>query len=155
MAKWSFQKAQWKLVWKKPAFTLIECLAALFVLAMIMLLLNPRLTHSIKVQEQLNSYRDQEFEIGLLQFSKELQGLNFLANGERVIKFYRDTPTAEIDFKVVNQVFIKRENNGYQPLITKVKGIKVKKNSQSIMIAFTFTDGSKRYGKVPLVPPIF
>lgn len=131
------------------AFTLIECLVALGVLALSVVLISPIMETSQTLSTKLAQYGDQELEVALIQLEYELSGLDFAEVQGNTVIFYDETGR-KAEFKVVNQTFIKRLNSGYHPLLTKVKKMVVEKQESSILLTFTFLDGRVRCGKIQL-----
>ncbi len=142
----------WQSAWRLPAFTLIECLIALAVLGLCMLLVGPVIQSSQRNQIYLASYQDQEFEVAMVQLQEEMKGLTFY-NAASSTFYYKDANGKQAEFRVVNNVFAKTLNTGHQPLVMSVQGIRVTRQTQSLLIRFTFLDGKVRYGKVLIAPP--
>lgn len=152
MAKWSATPTNCRFKWTPPAFTLIECLLALLVLGMALFFTTPLIETTIRAEKQMSSYRDQEFEVGMLQLDYETRGFVYQSNQGHYCR-YLDSEEEKCDFRVVNSKFIKEYKKGHHPLITNVKNVKMTKQSHSILIEFHFRDGGTRYAKVLLEPP--
>lgn len=138
--------------WILPAFTLIECLLALLVLGMALFFTTPLIETTIRAEKQLSSYRDQEFEVGMLQLDYEMRGFVYKENAEALCR-YQDLEGKVAEFRITNNKFIKSYNGGHHPLLTRIRTVKMTKQPHSILIEFHFRDGGTRYAKVLLEPP--
>lgn len=131
------------------AFTLIECLVALGVLALAVVLMTPIMRTSQILTEKISNYGDQELEVALIQLEYELEGLHFSEVHSDCLVFVNEQG-AKAEFKLAKETFIKRLNNGYHPLLTKVQKVAVQKAGPSVLLTFTFLDGRVRCGKVQI-----
>lgn len=140
---------KWPFSGSPKAFTLIECLVALGVLALAVVLIAPIMQTSQTLSTELSRYGDQELEVALIQLEYEVAGLRFGEVQRDCVSFYDDTGR-KAEFKVVNQTFIKRLNTGYHPLLTKVASMDAEQRGPSILLTFTFLDGRVRCGKIQI-----
>lgn len=140
---------RWPFSGSLKAFTLIECLVALGVLALAVVLIAPIMQTSQSLSTELSRYGDQELEVALIQLEYEVAGLRFGEVRKESLYFYDETGR-KAEFIVVNQTFIKRLNAGYHPLLTKVASMTAEKRGPSILLTFTFLDGRVRCGKIQL-----
>lgn len=152
MAKWSATPTNCRFKWTPPAFTLIECLLALLVLGMALFFTTPLIETTIRAEKQMSSYRDQEFEVGMLQLDYEMRGFRYSENSQNILR-YLDSDGKVVDFRVVSENFVKTYNRGHHPLVTKVTQIYVQKTKTAAMLTFRCKDGRFRYAKVLLEPP--
>lgn len=138
---------KWSSTGSLKAFTLIECLVALGVLALAVLMMTPVMTTSQKISSKLERYGEQELEVALIQLEYETEEMTFSRFTPDSFTFY-DQEGNQAEFKLVNKTFIKRLKGGYHPLLTRVKEVAVEKVGPSLLVTFTFLDGRVGYGKV-------
>lgn len=117
-----------------------------------MLLTGPLIQSSQRNEIRLANYRDQEFEVAMVQLQEEVKGLRFYTASGSIFS-YRDEKGIQSEFRVSNQVFAKKPNGGHQPLLMNVEKIRVTRQEHALLIEFTFLDGEVRYGKVLIAPP--
>lgn len=152
MARWLVTPTNCPFKWTPPAFTLIECLLALLVLGMALFFTTPLIETTIRAEKQMSSYRDQEFEVGMLQLDYEMRGFVYESNSQAKSS-YLDAEGGNAELRVTNQKFIKQYKGGHHPLVMNIRTIYMTKQPHSILIEFHFRDGGTRYAKVLLEPP--
>lgn len=138
---------KWSSTGSLKAFTLIECLVALGVLALAVLMMTPIMTTTQRLSNKLEIYGEQELEVALIQLEYEMEQMTFHHFTSDSF-FFCDQEGNQAEFRLVNGTFIKRLNGGYHPLLTKVKQVAVEQVGPSLLVTFTFLDGRVRYGKV-------
>lgn len=131
---------------KTKGFTLIECLLALMVLSISLLMVDAIIKQIPQVNQQLSARKDQEWHIFLLQLERELAACTYISvTTYTLILHNAQNKTVTIDR--INGVIRKRENNGYQPLLTEVSGLTYQKINESIRFTVTFENGEQKIGQ--------
>lgn len=131
---------------KNRGFTLIECLVALFVLGLNMLMLTAILQQAPRINQQLVNRKEQEWQVFLIQLEHELRNCQFVAVDTYVL-YLVSAENKPVTIDRINHIVRKRDNNGYHPLLTEVTEIRFQQVGQSIVFRVTFTDGEKKSGQ--------
>lgn len=133
---------------KTRGFTLLESLVALLMLSGILLLLSGVIRHVDKVEQALSGYHQLEWEVFLLQLDNELMDFDYEATTQHEIigKKLIEGETAPLSIQRSKQKIIKRQSNGYQPLLTNVKRFDCQEKNQGVELIVTFTDEKQKAG---------
>lgn len=131
---------------KTSGFTLIECLLALVVLSVSLLMVDGIIKQIPQVNQQLSDRKDQEWHIFLLQLERELATCTYISVTEYTL-FLRSAENNVVTIDWINGVIRKRDNNGYQPLLTEVSGLIYQKINESIRFTVTFENGVQKIGQ--------
>ncbi|WP_427813070.1 competence type IV pilus minor pilin ComGF [Enterococcus sp. 22-H-5-01] len=133
---------------KTRGFTLLESLVALLMLSGILLLLSGVIRHVDKVEQALSGYHQLEWEVFLLQLDNELMDFDYEATTQHEIigKKLIEDETAPLSIQRSKQKIIKRQSNGYQPLLTNVKRFDCQEKNQGVEFIVTFTDEKQKTG---------
>lgn len=129
-------------------FTLLESLVALLMLSGLLLLFSGLLRHIDKMEQSLSDYHQLEWEIFLVQLDNELADVSYVATNQReiVTKVIESEKTVDLIIKKDKQRIVKKQNGGYQPLLTGVREFVCQEKDQGVDFVVTFTDGKKRKG---------
>lgn len=108
---------------------------------------------SKQVQQAVYGRNVQEWHIFLIQFENKLAEGTFSRVSSNKIYYNKINPTTNrkyecrIELNMNRNEIVIREKNGYEPLLTEVKNIHFRKNSQYILFTVTFLNGEQRNGK--------
>jgi competence protein ComGF len=131
---------------KTSGFTLIECLLALVVLSVSLLMVDGIIKQIPQVNQQLSDRKDQEWHIFLLQLERELATCTYISVSDYTL-FLRSAENNIVTIDRINGVIRKRDNGGYQPLLTEVRGLSYQKVNESIRFTVTFENGVQKIGQ--------
>ncbi len=131
---------------KTSGFTLIECLLALVVLSVSLLMVDGIIKQIPQVNQQLSDRKDQEWHIFLLQLERELATCTYISVSDYTL-FLRSAENNIVTIDRINGVIRKRDNGGYQPLLTEVRGLNYQKVNESIRFTVTFENGVQKIGQ--------
>ncbi|MEI5991519.1 competence type IV pilus minor pilin ComGF [Enterococcus crotali] len=102
-------------------FTLIECLFSLLLLSIICLLFSASVKNAAVVSKRLQSVREKEWHIFVIQLENELKNCYYEKTqaNKIILKNQKNNKPVWIEYKLGK--IVKVENGGYQPLLTEVK----------------------------------
>lgn len=102
-------------------FTLIECLFSLLLLSIICLLFSASIKNAAIVSKRLQSVREKEWHIFVIQLENELKNCYYEKTqaNKIILKNQKNNKPVWIECKLGK--IVKVENGGYQPLLTEVK----------------------------------
>ncbi|HPR81466.1 MAG TPA: competence type IV pilus minor pilin ComGF [Enterococcus sp.] len=138
---------------KYKGFTLVECLLALLVFSLCLLLVPRMIIQSKHMNEVVLGRHEQEWHVFLLQFEQKLSEGEFVkAQGSKV--FFNKPRAVEnkvyecrIEYNAKNQEIVIRDDGGYEPILTSVENVTFIQYPYSVTFEITFNNGEKRDGK--------
>lgn len=127
----------------QKGFTLIEAVAALFILVLCISLLNFVTTQYQTIRKQTFEDRQLEWHMFLNQFEYSLEGLVFVKAKSNELQFnlldekgqFKETIYYERNYAVVRR---RTGSGGHQPMLMQVKSISFSQNDSFIEIEVTF-----------------
>lgn len=131
---------------KSKGFTLWECLLSLWVLAICLLMISGIVKHLAPVNQQIMARKDQEWHVFLLQLERELSTCTYLSVSETTL-YLRSSQNNSVTIDRINRVLRKRDNNGYQPLLTEVADVSFEKIGAAIRFTVSFENGEQKIGQ--------
>lgn len=131
---------------KSKGFTLLECLLSLWVLAIFLLLISGIVKHLAPVNQQIMARKDQEWHVFLFQLERELSTCVYLSVSENTL-YLRSSQNNSVTIDRINRVLRKRDNNGYQPLLTEVADVSFEKIGAAIRFTVSFENGDQKIGQ--------
>lgn len=131
---------------KSKGFTLLECLLSLWVLAICLLLISGIVKHLAPVNQQTMARKDQEWHVFLFQLERELSTCTYLSVSETTL-YLRSSQNNSVTIDRINRVLRKRDNNGYQPLLTEVTDVSFEKIGAAIRFIVSFENGEQKIGQ--------
>ena len=129
---------------KSKGFTLLECLLSLWVLAIFLLLISGIVKHLAPVNQQIMARKDQEWHVFLFQLERELSTCTYLSVSETTL-YLRSSQNNSVTIDRINRVLRKRDNNGYQPLLTEVTDVSLRKLAQRSALPFPLRMESRNW----------
>ncbi|OTN77758.1 hypothetical protein A5886_002859 [Enterococcus sp. 8G7_MSG3316] len=131
---------------RTKGFTLLECVLALVILSVSLLMIDGIIKQIPKVNQQITARKDQEWHIFLLQLERELATCTYISVTDYTL-FLQSAENNTVTIDRINGVIRKRDNNGYQPLLTEVSGLRYQKINESIRFTVTFENGEQKVGQ--------
>ncbi|WP_291290815.1 competence type IV pilus minor pilin ComGF [Enterococcus sp.] len=131
---------------KNKGFTLVECLLSLVILGVSLLLINGIIRQLPQANQQLFARKDQEWHIFLIQLERELQTCTYVSVSPYTL-FLKSDKENVVTIDRINGKVRKRDNNGYQPLLTEVSLIYFEKVDTAIQFTVTFENGEIKIGQ--------
>ncbi|WP_035053923.1 competence type IV pilus minor pilin ComGF [Carnobacterium pleistocenium] len=136
-------------------FTLIEALAALFILVLCISLLNFATTQYKTIRKQTFEERQLEWHMFLNQFEYNIEGLVFVKAKPSELQFklldeegqFKEMIYYERHFEVLRR---RTGSGGHQPMLMKVKSLNFVQNHSFIEITVTFLNQETYHAQVPI-----
>ncbi|MBO0440883.1 competence type IV pilus minor pilin ComGF [Candidatus Enterococcus ikei] len=132
-------------------FTLIECLLALLLLSIICMLFSTSINHIAVVRRHLESEREKEWHIFVIQLENEIKDCRYEKTQENkmILKNKKNNKPVWIEYKLGK--IVKVENGGYQPLLTEVKQANFIEENKSVTIDVSF-ENNKNFTAKWIIP---
>lgn len=130
---------------KNRAFTLLECLVAMLVLSLSLLMLTAVFLQVPKVNQLIAAKKEQEWQAFFIQFERELQGCTYVSASSREL-LLKNSKNQTVKINLANRILKKQENNGYQPLLTEVESVNFEQKNTIVELSIMFTNGEKKIG---------
>lgn len=134
---------------KINGFTLLECLVALFIFNLCLLLISGLFLRTIYLKEIVTKRQEQEFATFMLQLENELQDTTLLSCTPAVLKC-KTTEGKTISIEKGDNMIRKRvDKEGHQPLLMDVYHLRFSKNlmTKTVTLQVFFQSGDVCYGK--------
>ncbi|MBO0447969.1 ComGF family competence protein [Enterococcus sp. MJM12] len=134
---------------KIKAFTLLECLIALLIFNLCLLLITGLFLRTIRLKEHIMSREEQEFATFMFQLENELQNTSMISCTEAILKC-KDQKGQTISIeKGQNMIRKKVDKLGHQPLLMDVYHLRFSKDltTKSVTLKVFFQSGRVCYGK--------
>ncbi|XBG79054.1 ComGF family competence protein [Enterococcus cecorum] len=142
---------------KQRAFTLFECLWALFLIVLTLLGMNQLLFGMRKIDNYLHFQQTQDFQLSMIQLEHQLKDFQWVKiEPQKVVLESKVAengyyPKAILKLSAVNN-FMLSINSGNQPILKQVKSIHFQENNQFIQIDVYFKEGNEKHATL-LLPP--
>ncbi|WP_040292786.1 competence type IV pilus minor pilin ComGF [Alloiococcus otitis] len=137
---------------KEGAFTMLEALVALSITSLILLALSIGVSHFKQVKEELRADRQLDWHLFVNQMSFYLESSDLLSvNQNRLLVKevnYRDQSVVQAQYRLVNGNFIRRVNNGYQPMLLDVKKVEMEEMGPSLMMKAYFNNDEEYQARI-------
>ncbi|BCA84790.1 competence protein ComGF [Enterococcus saigonensis] len=129
--------------------TLLECLVALLIFNMCLLLISGLLLKTIRLKEVLIQREEQEFATFMLQLENELQDTTLVSCTAAVLKCKNSLGQIIAIEKGNNMIRKRVDKAGHQPLLMDVYHLHFSKDfaTKSVMLKVFFQSGRVCYGK--------
>jgi len=142
---------------KQRAFTLFECLWALFLIGLMLLGMNQLLFGMRKIDNYLHFQQTQDFQLSMIQLEHQLKDFQWVKiEPQKVVLESKVAengyyPKAILKLSATNN-FMLSINSGNQPILKQVKSIHFQENNQFIQIDVYFQEGKDKHATL-LLPP--
>jgi len=124
-------------------FTLLECLLALFVLSCSCSLFSLCIRQGEKSNQQLLKKEAKLWQLFLIQLENESEDLILQKVSATEITCLKQKNHHQVIFQLNQDKIVKRENGGYQPLLTGIRQAVFKAVDQVVEITVTFPKGAR------------
>lgn len=134
---------------KIKAFTLLECLVALIIFNLCLLLISGLFLRTIRLKELVTKREEQEFATFMLQLENELQDTTLLSCTAAVLKCKNSVGQTISIEKGDNMIRKRVDGKGHQPLLMDVYHLRFSKEAptKTVTLQVFFQSGDVCYGK--------
>lgn len=141
-----------KCIKDEAGFTLIEALVALIITTLTLSLLSMGITHFKHVSKNVDTDRQLEWHLCLNQLEHYLTNSELVAvsNDKLVVKEYENQSQNKVtaEYRMVNQNFVRRVNNGTQQLLMNLKSIQFEIENRALLVKSAFYTGEQYQAKI-------
>lgn len=144
----------------KPAFTLYECLIALMIISLVLLLMNQVLSGYRKLDKKMTFQTTQNFQLSLIQLEHQLADYECIKIEPSRVVFQSKIPDSKkADFypKAILKLSTSNSlnlsiNNGNQPILKNVVAIRFSEDQGFAQMKVIFVEGTEKDAHI-LLPP--
>lgn len=141
-----------KNIYSEEAFTLLEVMVALSITSLVLILLSVGVTHFKYTKDNIEVDRQLDWHLFINQMEYYMNNSEFIlvTPNRLVVKEVdpRTSSTMTAEYIKVNRNFIRRVNNGTQPMLMDVKNVSFYKSSSIIKIASEFNNGEHYQARI-------
>lgn len=136
----------------EEAFTLLEVMVALSITSLVFMLLSVSVTHfkSTKEKVEVDRQLDWHLFINQMEYYMNNSELILVSSNRLVVKEIepRTSSSMTAEYIKVNRNFIRRVNNGTQPMLMDIKDVSFHKKSSNITITSEFNNGEQYQARI-------
>lgn len=142
---------------KQRAFTLFECLWALFLIGLTLVGMNQLLFSMRKIDNYLHFQQTQDFQLSMIQLEHQLKDFQWVKiESQKVVLESKVSDNGYYPKAILklseNNNFILSINSGNQPILKQVKSIHFQKRQRFIQIDVYFKEGNYKHATLSLPP---
>ncbi|KAF1301925.1 competence type IV pilus minor pilin ComGF [Candidatus Enterococcus willemsii] len=132
---------------KTKGFTLLECVIALLLLSLSLLVIPTMIQQSKRINHHVLGRDDQTWHVFLIQLENKLSEGEFSHIKNNKIYFYKFREKTNVPYECqieLNQTkgeLVIREDGGYEPILTEVQSLRVIQEVNRVLIEITFLNG--------------
>lgn len=134
------------------AFTLIEALVALSISSLAFVLLSMSIGHFKYVKNNMSQDRQLDWHLFVNQMEYYMNESELVqVSSDRLVVNEVDSRTKvkmRAEYLKVNQNFIRRVNNGTQPMVMNIRSVSFKNEGQSLLMTGNFNNGEQYQARI-------
>lgn len=132
---------------RTKGFTLLECVIALLLLSLSLLVIPMMMQQSKQINHQVLGRDEQAWHVFLIQLENKLSEGKFSHIKNNKIYFYKFREKTNVPYECrieLNQSkgeLVIREDGGYEPILTEVQSLRITQETKRVLIEITFLNG--------------
>lgn len=141
-----------RLTRSEDAFTLVEVLVALSISSLALILLSMSISHFKNMKDNIESNRQLDWHLFVNQMEYYMYESELISVSEDRIVVEEVDPRTKVkmraEYRKVNQNFIRRVNNGTQPMLMDIRSVSFQNEGKSLLMTGNFYDGEQYQARI-------